>query len=255
MSKKAGFEYFESGEGKPILLLHGIGTTLEIFKNQVDKIPGRLIAVNLPGYGNSDGLKHFTFENIYCRLKEFTSCLGLNEFSLMGHSLGGMLSIDFVCRDFNSIEKLYLIGTTPFFGSKSGSFEKEFLKARLDPIRQGKSMRKIANDSIKKLTGPNVSPELLTSLEEQMSSLTPQTWEASVRSLIGFNRKRELLSITKPCCIISGEYDKNAPPRTMQAMSKMLPNSSYYLMEGVGHMMQFEAPELFNKIICEFLEN
>ena len=75
---------------------------------------------------------------------------------------------------------------------------------------------------------------------------------ASIRSLIGFNRKNELVRIIKPCCVISGEYDLNAPPTTMKKMSKMLPNSNFYLMQGVGHMMHIEEPQLFNRIISEF---
>ena len=111
LKKASGIEFYESGSGQPILFLHGVGSTYESFQYQFGKIPGRLIAVNMPGYGKSDSLELYNFDKIYEALRTFIEALGLKNFSIVGHSMGGMLAIDYACREISDIKKLYLSKT------------------------------------------------------------------------------------------------------------------------------------------------
>ena len=65
LKKASGIEFYESGSGQPILFLHGVGSTYESFQYQFGKISGRLIAVNIPGYGKSDSLELYNFDKIF----------------------------------------------------------------------------------------------------------------------------------------------------------------------------------------------
>ena len=252
VKKNFGIEYYESGIGQPILFLHGVGSTFDSFQYQFGKISGRLIAINLPGYGNSDSLEVYNFDNIYAVLRNFIKNLGLKDLYILGHSMGGMLAMDYVCRDNSDVRKVCLIGTTPYFGGRSKEFEDEFLRVRLEPIKLGMSMKQLAKVSAKKLTGPNVSDEVLQKIENQIGSLEPETWEASLRSLIGFNRKEELKLISNPCLLIAGEHDKNAPVATMEKMHKSISQSTFIKVKNVGHMVQMEAPEIVNDALEDF---
>ena len=62
LKKASGIEFYESGSGQPIVFLHGVGSTYESFQYQFGKISGRLIAVNIPGYGKSDSLELYNFD-------------------------------------------------------------------------------------------------------------------------------------------------------------------------------------------------
>ncbi len=252
VKKNSGIEYYESGTGQPILFIHGVGSTFESFQYQFRKISGRLIAINLPGYGNSDNLEIYSFDSIYEVLRNFIENLGLTNLSILGHSLGGMLAIDYVCRDISNIRKICLIGTTPYFGGRSKEFEDEFLRVRLEPIKSGMPMSQLAKISAKKLTGPGVSDEVLRKIEKQIGSVKPETWEVSLRSLIGFNRKEELKLISKPCLLIAGEHDNNAPVGTMEKMHKSISHSTFLKVKNVGHMVQMEAPEIVNDVLEGF---
>ena len=254
LKKASGIEFYESGSGQPIVFLHGVGSTYESFQYQFGKISGRLIAVNIPGYGKSDSLELYNFDTIYEALRTFIDALGLRNFSIVGHSMGGMLAIDYACREISNIKKLCLIGTTPYFGGRSKEFEEEFLRVRLEPIKSGMTMKELAKISSKKLTGPKVSDEVIRKIEKQIGSVKPTTWEASLRSLVGFNRKEELKLISKPCLIIAGEHDRNAPVATMKKMHNSIPFSTFHEIKDIGHMVHMEAPEVINGILENFFE-
>ena len=81
-----------------------------------------------------------------------------------------------------------------------------------------------------------VSNEVIRKIEKQLGSLKPATWEASLRCLIGFNRKEELKSLSKPCLVIAGEHDKNAPVETMRKMHNTIPFSTFHELKDIGHM-------------------
>ena len=255
LKKVSGIEFYECGSGQPILFLHGVGSTYESFHYQFGKISGRLIAINLPGYGKSNNLELYSFDTIYQALKKFIDTLGLKTFSIVGHSMGGMLAIDYVCREINNVKKICLIGTTPYFGGRSKEFEEEFLRVRLDPIKSGMTMKQLGKISSKKLTGPKAPNEVIRKIEKQLGSLKPATWEASLRCLIGFNRKEELKSLSKPCLVIAGEHDKNAPVDTMRKMHNSIPISTFHELKDIGHMIHMEAPEVVNGILENFFKD
>ena len=94
---------------------------------------------------------------------------------------------------------------------------------------------------------------MIRKIEKQLGSLKPATWEASLRSLIGFNRKEELKSLSKPCLVIAGEHDKNAPVDTMRKMHNSIPFSTFHEIKDIGHMIHMEAPEVINGILEKFL--
>ena len=168
--------------------------------------------------------------------------------------MGGMLAIDYACREISNIKKLCLIGTTPYFGGRSKEFEEEFLRVRLEPIKSGMTMKELAKISSRKLTGPKVSDDVLRKIEKQIGSVKPATWEASLRSLVGFNRKEELKLISKPFLIIAGEHDKNAPVATMKKMHNSIPCSTFHEIKDIGHMVHMEAPEVINNLLEDFFE-
>ena len=243
LKKASGIEFYESGSGQPILFLHGVGSTYESFQYQFGKISGRLIAVNLPGYGKSDSLEIYNFDTIYEALRNFIDALGLRNFSIVGHSMGGMLAIDYACREISNIKKLCLIGTTPYFGGRSKEFEEEFLRVRLEPIKSGMTMKELAKISSKKLTGPKVSNEVIRKIEKQIGSVKPATWEASLRSLVGFNRKEELKLIE--ACLV-----RNDPREYLQLVKVRLPIGA--ANQSTPHRWLPETPPAVSRLCLPF---
>jgi 3-oxoadipate enol-lactonase len=251
----AGIEYRESGQGDPVICLHGIGGNANSFARQLTGITGkRVIAWSMPGYGSSTP-RELTFENLTNILTEFMDALGIEQANLCGQSIGGMLAMEMAARHPSRVTSMALIGTTSSFGSRDDSFKQAFLKARLAPLEAGQTMAEMAAEAAPRLAGPKASAETIAAIQAPMTTLNQSTWRAILECLVTFNRRDDLTAMTMPTCLIAGTHDQNAPHRTMEKMADKLPNAKFHLIDGAGHMVNQEAPDQVNAILNNFWAN
>lgn len=97
--KNGKVHYTIRGTGKVIVLLHGYLESSEVWENISEKLSGkfRIICVDLPGHGLSDiyGDTH-TMEFMATVIKELLVSLGIKKAFLIGHSLGGYVTLAFL---------------------------------------------------------------------------------------------------------------------------------------------------------------
>ena len=79
-------------------------------------------------------------------------------------------------------------------------------------------------------------------------------YRASVKSLIGFDRREELTHIGVPAICIAGEKDRLAPPRSMERMASAIPGGEFAMIEGAGHLLYLERPKEFRELLVPFLD-
>ena len=251
----AGIEFSKSGQGEPVIFLHGIGGNSTSFASQLEGLEGFLkISWNMPGYGQSDaGEFPPTFEYLSQKLSEFIAAVKLEKVHLVGHSIGGMLALEHAVRKTEEVSSLTLIGTTPSFGGKDETFKTAFLEARLAPLDAGKSMQDMAVDAAPFLVGPHASAADIKAVQKQLASVGERTWRGILECLVTFNQRDALQNINLPCCVIAGSHDKNAPARTMEKMASQIANAEFHLLQDIGHMINQEAPSETNTIISKFL--
>ena len=105
-------EYTEAGSGKPILLLHGWGSSKEVFAGVMQTLSDRyrLIAPDFPGCGASDTMKApWTLENYCDFVLKFMDALGMVDPVLIGHSNGGRISMNLAAKGMVSPPKIVLL--------------------------------------------------------------------------------------------------------------------------------------------------
>jgi len=89
----------ESGQGDvPIVLHHGLGADLEVWRKQIDHLgrARRVLAFDMRGHGRSPGASEYTVDALVSDLEEVTAALP--RFWLLGHSLAGVVLTDFASR-------------------------------------------------------------------------------------------------------------------------------------------------------------
>mgnify|MGYP000689949778 CR=1 FL=1 len=250
----AGIEYVEAGQGPPVICLHGIGGDWSSFAPQLGALPARVISWSMPGYGASVPID-LTFEDLSASLAEFMKALGVEEAHLVGQSIGGMVAMEHAARRPDQVLSLSLIGTTPSFGGRDDSFKTAFLKARLAPLDAGQSMAEMAAESARNIVGPIADAACIAAVEAPMARVPEGMWRAILPCLTTFNRRDDLSAMAMPACLIAGTHDKNAPARTMEKMREKMPNATYHLIDGAGHMINQEAPGEVNQILTDFLRS
>lgn len=247
--------YCEAGHGPPLVCLHGIGGDDRGFAAQLTGLSDthRVIAWNMPGYRRSAPLPALTFPALVNALTDFLDRLDLQQVTLIGHSIGGMLAQEAALTIPDRIKNLVLIGTTPAFGGRAPSFAQAFLKDRLAPLDAGQTMAQMAAEAAPHLTGPNTTPVIHAAVAQTIADTPQPVWRSILTCLTTFNRRDDQHRLTQPTLLISGGHDSNAPARTMKKMARALPNAHYINIGTSGHMIQIEVPDQVNAAIRTFL--
>ena len=85
-----------------------------------------------------------------------------------------------------------------------------------------------------------------------MAAVPEATYRAIIRCLVTFNRRDDIASLDMPVCLIAGEVDTNAPPRTMARMAETMRNAEFHEIQGAGHLVNLEAADATNDILGMF---
>jgi pimeloyl-ACP methyl ester carboxylesterase len=238
-----------------IVLLHGIGGDARSFQLQLDALSRtrRAIAWNMPGYSGSPAVSSLSFADLASALEELMDRLNIDRADLFGHSIGGMVALEFAATRPGRVRSLILCATTPSFGSKDGSFEEQFLKARLGPLDAGKTMADVAASAIPAVIGPDADPAGVALVRQAMSDIPPEAYRTVVKCLVTFDRRPSLGGIAAPALLIAGERDPNAAQRTMAKMAEKMPHARFVEIAGAGHLLPYERPTEVNRLVVDFL--
>jgi len=214
-----------------------------------------LIGHDLPGYGREPmAAQQYGFSDLARRLAEHGRREGVERLNVVGHSIGGMVAIEFALTYPERTASLVLSGTTSFFGSADGSFQKAFLKDRLAPLDAGRSMGELAATFTSSLLGSQAGPEAAELTKAGFAATSPQAYRMAIVCLTTFNRRDDIARITAPCLLIAGDEDHNAPLKTMTRMAETIPAARLKVVEQTGHMAPFEKPIQFASLMREFYE-
>ncbi|SDU41122.1 alpha/beta fold hydrolase [Stappia sp. ES.058] len=246
-----------TGGARSVVFLHGIGAGAEMFAPQISGLGKRCDAIgwNLPGYGGHDLDGEMTFDGLTEGLLAFLDRLHLARVDLVGHSIGGMLAQAFVARHPERVRTLVLSATTAAFGSRDGSFQKQFVTERLAPLDAGRTMPDLAAEFVPGLVGSQALPEAAEQARAAMSQVPEATYRAAIRCLATFDEREALSRIPVPVLLIAGGEDQNAPAPTMRRMSEKISGACFVELDGIGHLAPLECPDAFTGEIQSFLND
>ena len=239
--------------GIPLLLLHGLGGSIESWSNNINFLSTkfRIIALDLPGFGLSDKPKiSYSIKFYVYFLEKFIKRIKLNHLFIIGSSLGGHIAVEFALKNRKMVDKLILI-------SPAGSLPKSF-----KGTRELKRFVKIVNARSSKEIG-----RILTSIDTSMVNPSyaymtfkrlslPGAKEAFISALKGSARAQrynnQLEKIDTSMLLIWGKKDRMIPLKFIRPFMEH-GNSRIIIFENCGHRPHVENPRLFNKVVKDFL--
>ncbi|WP_326908833.1 alpha/beta fold hydrolase [Sedimentibacter sp. MB31-C6] len=246
--KNLNINYIDEGIGKPVLLLHGWGgsiqTMLPIFNILKDRC--RVIALDLPGFGESDIPKMPWNSYDYADfIKKFVNEINIKGIILIGHSHGGRISIILSSKYDNLIKKLVLIDS-----------------AGLIPKRNIKYHIKVYSFKILKYV---FTIFVKGNKEERLEKFYKKYGSADYRDSQGTMRKTlvkvvndnliELLPMIKvPTLLIWGENDEDTPLYMGKLMEQKIEDSGLVILKNAGHYSYIDCYDQFKAVINVFLK-
>src|SRR5437762_4982048 len=192
----------ERGEGDTALVfLHGVGGGKEIWQPQLDFFAAegyRAVAWDMPGYGASPMLPHYSFATFAAALAQVLDKLRAARVVLIGHSMGGMVALEAAARYPHRLAGLVLACTSPAFGKKENAWQQAFIRARTRPLDEGKTMLDLARALMPTLLGLQPDPHARKLAIGVMSRVPPNTYRAALAALVNFDRRDALPNIHVP---------------------------------------------------------
>lgn len=250
--------YTEKGTGQPVVLLHGYLESSEIWDNFAEGLSAecRVISIDLPGHGRSDVYSDtHTMEMMADAVKSLTDQLKLKKFFLIGHSLGGYVSLAFLGQYPENLNGYCLFHSHPLADSE------EALQKRMKEIAMVLSGKKdlMYPDNIEKMFAPSNLDRLKEAVKRSKRIASGNPGNGIIAILNGMMKRpsrAEVMEVTRvPGLWILGAKDKYIDHLTIQQKVKLPENARVAVLKNSGHMGFIEEQDLSVELILEFVRN
>ncbi|HYG39813.1 MAG TPA: alpha/beta hydrolase [Cytophagales bacterium] len=244
VKKEAGYKYIDEGEGEVLLLLHGLFGALSNWEGVISGFSSkyRVIIPLMPIYEMP--VREAGLEGLVLFIENFVKMKNLNEFSLLGNSLGGHVGLIYTLNNHEKVKRLILTGSSGLFeNSMGGSFPK---RGSYDYIKE-------------RVAYTFYSPETATKeLVDEVFDITKDIPKclrivAIAKSAQRNNMAKELHKITAASLLIWGLNDTITPPHVAHEFNNLIKGSTLKFIDKCGHAPMMEHPEKFNAILTDFL--
>ncbi len=264
--------YEISGEGAPLLLVHGFGAKKESWIGQFKPLSQyfKVIRFDNRGAGKSDRPNQpYTMEIFADDIAGLLDFLKLDKVHVCGWSLGGMIVQTFLIKYPERINKAILINTLPSWPADKSGLEMyknsqiESYHARLKDPKTTFFDRAITGFSrpfIKEMKeDPNKVIHGLFSAEDLINDSTinpsrPEDIINQTHALGNYNVLDKLHEVKSETLIICADKDRQTPRSMNEKIHELIPKSELVVIKGAGHESPKEkAPEI-NEHIIKFLK-
>ncbi|PCH54427.1 MAG: alpha/beta hydrolase [Flavobacteriaceae bacterium] len=243
--KEGKYSYLEAGEGKPIIVLHGLMGALSNFDGVLNYFSTKgykVIIPELPIY--SLPLLKTNVKNISKFLKEFMTFKKIESAILLGNSLGGHIALYFTKLNLKNVRGLVLTGSSGLYEKSLGdTYPKrgnyEYIKAKTQEVFYDPA-----------IATKEIVDEVYTSVNDRSRVIKTL---AIAKSAIRHNMAKDLPAMNTPACIIWGKNDTVTPPEVAVDFEKLLPDAKLYWIDKCGHTPMMEHPDEFNDILENWL--
>lgn len=246
--------YFAKGRGLPIVFLHGFCEDSSVWDDFISVFKSnKVIRIDLPGFGNSDPIDQPTVENFADTVKSVLDHLDIKKCILVGHSMGGYVSLAFAKKYESYLKGLTLFHSFPYADSPE---KKENRQKSIEFIKRNSHYHYI------KQLFPNLfPPKFLSSNNFLVNKMIHRASSFPQAGIIGglemmMNRpdNSEVLSqISCPVLFIIGKEDEVVPFDKSMEQTALPDVAHIHVLEGVGHMGMFEATKKTQNIIKNFV--
>ncbi|MFF3562368.1 alpha/beta fold hydrolase [Streptomyces sp. NPDC002574] len=264
--------YLESGTGDPLVLVPGFSQTAAEFAGQLGGLGGprrRVIALDHRGHGGSDKPDHgYRVSRLAMDLHHLLDALDLRDAALLGHSLGCAViwcHWDLFGRD--GARRLVLVDQSPVVSSQfagagqepppAAVFTPELALGVAAGLRgNAASAAATTRAVVDMLHSPSLAASDVRWLVEQNRLLPPRHAADLHLDHYGNDWRDVLPRITVPTLVIGGELSF-FPPGTTEWVASLIPGARarvFSAEEAGSHLMFWENPALFNRVVADFLD-
>ena len=263
--------YRVEGQGDPALVMHGgLGVDHTPFVNSsFNTLADRLKLVyydhRCNGRSGCPGIESLTHENLATDAEGLRVALGLEQPTVIGHSYGGFVALEYALRYSSKPRRLILITTAPSYETLNEARAEAMSRApELMPAVERSLNAEAKNNAERRAIMAELAPLYCYNFKEMEKKLVQATRDIvysveahrqSFKNLVPkYDVRSKLDSIDIPVLIICGRHDWITPVSQSQLMHERLPNSELVIFENSAHWVYVEDPELFQETVGDWLD-
>jgi len=260
--------FIEAGSGPVLLLIHGMAGTCDNWESVIEPlaINHTVIAPDFPGHGASaPGGGDYSLGALASALRDLMLALGHERATLVGHSLGGGVALQFTYQFPEMVERLVLVSSgglgpdvSPILRAAALPGAELFISATAGV---GSRIGSVVGRGLG-LVGLRPNTDLAEVTRGYATLTDPErrkAFVATLRSVVGTQGQRVAaldklyLAETLPLLIVWGENDPIIPVDHAREAHAQLPSSHLEIFEDTGHVPQLERPGRFIAVLERFL--
>jgi len=252
------------GAGPPVILIHGLAASLRDWDTLLPAIASlgcRGWALDLPGHGDSqkpEAPEFYTSGAFFTAVEDWMADLpDQPPYFLVGHSLGGYLSLRFALRHPEQVRALVLVD--PLFSLNHTASLMRWIKRLpgLDAL-SAFAMHQVPHAAIQFVLGlaplnqDRLSPQLLLQSAVDYKRASPYV----LRLTTGITDLEPFLGLIQiPSLVIWGDKDLTLDPASFPLLVSLLPNAQGHSLQGSGHQPHLGRPDLVNPLSVDFISH
>jgi pimeloyl-ACP methyl ester carboxylesterase len=256
------------GSGPAVLLVHGLAGCWQNWLENIASLATdyRLIAVDLPGFGESEMPARPISISGYARtLDALCDALGLHTVRVVGNSMGGFVAAEMAIRSPARVEALCLVAAAGLSVERARADRSTGVRHRIENLlffyiawlatkfpalalrpRVRRWMLGLVVAHPEDLPGPLIA--------EQVRGIAKPGFDAALEALTRYPIRDRLGEIACPTLIVWGDEDRLVPPSDAAEFEWLISGSRKLTYEDTGHAPMLERPERFNADLRTFLE-
>jgi 3-oxoadipate enol-lactonase len=242
----------ERGSGPPLLLVHGLMVTGDMFAPVIDLFASsyRVIVPDLRGHGRSRALPPpYTARQLAADLAAVLEQLGIESADVLGYSQGGAIAQQFALDWPKQCRRLILACTYAF----NMATPREWVEGHATPFL----MRTLGARRFAQLVVSQGGKELGKDGAEWLASLLadqdPKLMAAAWRETMAFDSRQRLAEIACPTLIVAGAQDRAVPMHHARMLYEGIRDSQLVVIEGAGHTLIWTHPDELVRVTEAFL--
>lgn len=241
-----------SGQGTPVVLIHGLGGATTIYDQQAAALAAThtVLRYDLSGHGRSPRAGVPSIAGWVEELVALLDAEGIQETAVVAHSMGTLVASHFAAAHPGRVTQLALLGPVRAQGEQA----RQATLARARTVREG-GMSAVADAIVAVATSEATRerrPLAAAMVRELLLGQDPESYALACEALASAEEP-DFAGITAPVLLLTGSEDKTSPVAVNDEIFSLLPKARLQVLDGIGHWHTVEASDAVTAELCEFL--
>ena len=245
-------------DGQVVCFTHSLSSDGGMWAEQMPELLAagyRVLRLDMRGHGGSEPVDgDYTMAALADDVAAALDFHAIDKVQYIGLSIGGMIGQAFALRHGQRLISAMFCDTLP--ATPEGG--RAAWQQRIDTVKGANSLESIADGTMDRWFTPAFKPknsERWQQIRSTIAGTPPAGFLGCAGAILNFDFVADLPSIKAPTLVLCGADDEGTPPEANRKIASLIPGARYEEMANARHFPNVEHPEIFNKIMMDWVNS